>query len=126
MIYIKNIREVNKYDYDEVWAIVRNFKNPSSWMIHVPELSPSKNLFFKYLNLKNNGLWNKQTFESIYVPQFLTEMNTDIAQTKFKELIDKSNNGKNIALVCFCTDASLCHRTLVGNILKSLGTDVKM
>jgi uncharacterized protein YeaO (DUF488 family) len=126
MIWIKNIREVKKGEYDEVWAIVRSFKNPSDWMIHVPELSPSYNLFLKYLDLKNNGSWNQQAFDTIYTPQFLKEMNEPIAKAKLAELIQKDKEGKNIALVCFCPNPKTCHRSLIANILKEANVNINI
>lgn len=48
MITVTNIRNIDHTAYDEVWAIVRSFKNPGN-LKHVPELSPSWNLFRQYL-----------------------------------------------------------------------------
>ena len=69
MITITNIKNINYADYDEVWAIVRSLKNPGK-MKHVPELSPSWNLFKKYLNLRDTGKWNAAAFQNVYVPTF--------------------------------------------------------
>ena len=48
MVTVTDIRNVNYAAYDEVWAIVRSLKNPGR-MKHVPELSPSWNLFQRYI-----------------------------------------------------------------------------
>ena len=47
MVTVTDIRNVNYAAYDEVWAIVRSLKNPGR-MKHVPELSPSWNLFQRW------------------------------------------------------------------------------
>lgn len=122
MIRICNIREVKKDEYDEVWAIVRSLKSKSPWMTHVPELSPSLDLFFMYNRMKNDGHWNKTTFETCYRPRFMQQIANDTAaQAKLEELIAKDAAGKRIALFCFCTDVNLCHRSLISEILRERG-----
>ena len=49
MITITNIKDADPKEYDEIWAVVRSLKNKADYMKHVPELSPSWNLFKKYL-----------------------------------------------------------------------------
>lgn len=124
MIAIKSIRNVKYEDFDEVWAIVRNMKNPSKHIKHVPDISPSLDLFFKAKKLMKENQWNKQTFDTIYVPQFLKEMHQQSAINILNELyqIDK-NNGK-ICLVCFCTDETICHRSIVAGLLQGVGCNI--
>lgn len=122
MITITNIRQAKPNDFDEIWAIVRSLKSKSPYLIQVPELSPSWNLFKKYLALKEQNNWNENTFQTVYRPQFLTELAQDKqAQAKMEELISKHNAGKSIALVCFCTDPNLCHRSIISDILHAKG-----
>lgn len=124
MIAIKSIRNVRYKEFDEVWAIVRSMKNPSKYIKHVPDISPSLNLFFKAKRLMKENKWNKQTFNEIYVPQFLQEMNTQLAYDTLNKIyqIDKTN-GK-LCLVCFCPDETMCHRSIIAGILQGVGCDV--
>lgn len=126
MIFIGRINEVKPNEYDETYAIVRSMKNPSPWIKQLPVLSPSKDLFVKYLTLKKTGRWNAETFKTIYLPQFLDEMRTEAALDALNKLCRNSQAGKRIALVCFCTDETLCHRSIVAGILQGAGADVKL
>ena len=111
--------------YDEVWLIVRSLKSLPTGVnaIHVPQLSPSTDLFHRYLNWRNCGRWNKDTFLTKYLPQFCQEMHSKEAQTALNTLIERSAEGKNILLVCFCKDETLCHRSIVLGILQGILTD---
>lgn len=123
MVTITNIRNTGREAYDEVWAVVRSLKNPCD-MKHVPELSPSWGLFKKYLALRDAGRWNADTFQKIYVPVFIREMQSAAARRKLAELIELDRQGKHICLACFCADEAICHRSIIAGILQSLGITV--
>lgn len=123
MVTVTNIRNINYPVYDEVWAIVRSLKIPGR-MKHVPELSPSWGLFKKYLELRDAGNWNTDTFQKIYVPVFIREMQAAEARRKLAELAGLDKQGKNICLACFCPDEATCHRSIVAGILQSKGVPV--
>ena len=82
MITVTNIRKAKPEDFDEIWAIVRSLKSKSSYLTQVPELSPSWDLFKTYLKLRDDGNWNKQTFETIYKPRFLSQIANDATASK--------------------------------------------
>lgn len=127
MITITNIRNAQKDAFDEIWAIVRSLKSKSAYITQVPELSPSWSLFKTYLKLRDDGNWNEQTFETIYKPQFLSQIANDpAASKKLTELIQKDKAGKKIALVCFCTNPTLCHRSLIAQILTNCGVQITL
>lgn len=126
MIFIGRINEVKPNEYDETYAIVRSMKNPSPWITQLPVLSPSKDLFVKYLALKKAGRWGTEAFEKIYLPRFLDEMRTETALDALNKLCRDSKAGKRIALVCFCTNETLCHRSIVAGILQGAGADVRL
>lgn len=123
MITITNIRSIDYTMYDEVWAIVRSLKNPGQ-MKHVPGLSPSWGLFKKYLELRDAGDWNTDTFQKIYVPVFIKDMRTAAARRELAELIRLDSQGKHICLACFCNDETTCHRSIIAGILQSIGITV--
>lgn len=122
MVTICQMSKVNYASYDEVWAIVRSLKYGNPRMRHVPELSPSWSLFKRYMSLREEGNWNENTFQTIYVPQFLKEMRGKAQQDLLNELF---NTEKHICLVCFCAEEELCHRSIIGGMLQGAGLNVK-
>lgn len=120
MITVTSIRNINYTAHDEVWAIVRSIKNPGR-MKQIPELSPSWNLFKKYLSLRDSGKWNAAAFQDVYVPTFLQEIRNAAVRRKLTELIELDRQGKRVCLACFCTNKTLCHRSIVAGILQYAG-----
>lgn len=121
-IYVTDIRHCKQVPDAKVYAIVRSMKNPIEGVTQLPELSPSKNLFFAYLDLKKAGKWNKEAFESVYAPRFLLEMQAPEARSTMSRIMKEAETD-DIVLCCFCT--SLCHRFLVADILqKEYGADI--
>lgn len=124
MITIENIRNVRQGQYDEVYAIVRFFKGRSGWIKHMPELSPSHQLWAKFHKLRLSGKWNADSFRHTYLPEFLSEMKGQAARDKLNELVKLDRAGKSIALVCFCQDEALCHRSIIAGLLRGAGCNV--
>lgn len=124
MIRLLNIREIGKYPLDETWVIVRSLKSPIKNTVQVKELSPSYELFIQYRQLAEQNNWNRQTFDEIYVPQFIREMQNPIARERLNELYLKEKQGLSIGLACFCTDETMCHRSIVGGLLSGAGANV--
>lgn len=120
MIVFTSLREVDHHDYDEVWMVVRSLKTKQPWMTHVPELSPNWSLFTWSQKMIKAGQFTHEVFNKKYRPEFMTQIMNDIsAHDKLNELIAKSRAGKQIAVVCFCKDASLCHRSLLKEIVEA-------
>lgn len=126
MITVANIKDIEPGQYDEAWAIVRSPKNAPKWMRHVPELSPSWQLFELYRKKRASIQWTKAVFEEEYVPRFLNEMQTQAAREKLNELFLRSHKGEHIAVACFCTDVEKCHRSIVASLLHGVGCEVEM
>ena len=124
MIDILAIKDVKYEDYNEIWAIVRSLKHPNPHIEQIQDLSPSWDLFSKFQNLKKAGNWNQKTFQEIYVPQFLNEMKSKNARKRLNELYLKDRAKKRIALICFCPDESLCHRSIIAGLLQGCGCEV--
>lgn len=126
MITIKNIRNVKYEEYDEVWAIVQSMKNPSPKIKQVKALAPTKSLFFAYRNMANSGTWNQKAFDEIYVPQFLHDLITNKAETykMLNQLYNLDKAEKKICLVCFCSNETMCHRSIIAGLLQGVGCNV--
>ena len=141
-----SIRNIEKYEsldsfYTKLF-IVRSLGKRSSFLdewdfIHVPQLSPSSELFGKYNNQWKKGIFTRQEKEvmaksmtnswwDLYVPDFIQEMNgrRDI-QVCLKKIMRYLDNGKSVMLTCFCNDFNRCHRGLLGYYLQSKGYEVR-
>ena len=125
MITIARIGQIDPSDYDKAYAIVRSLKSPIRDVEQLPELSPSQDLFYKYLDVKKQGLWGAETFDRIYLPQFLREMCARPACDRLNELWRADKAGQDIALLCFCTEEELCHRSIVAGLLYGVGCQVR-
>jgi len=125
MIHITSIKSVNPKNYDEVWAITRSNKIPP-YCINIPQLSPDWNLFNLVSYYKKQGFWCKFVFSYKYVPTFITNLIKSKESLEYLiKLIDLDKSNKSIALVCFCDDESMCHRSIIGGILEGLGCRVR-
>lgn len=125
MIEIGNIRTLDPKFDGKQYLIVRSLKNPVKYAEQMIELSPSKSLFFDYLKWKKEGIWNEDTFKEKYMPRFLSEIkNNPKAIRELKNLIELDKQGEKIKLVCFCTDANMCHRRIIASILAENGANV--
>lgn len=132
MIRVTSIRKCHVASYDKVYLIIRSTtsltKTKSSILncsTHVPDLSPSKQLFFQYLNWKRTNEWNHKVFDNYYKPAFLDELrNNANAKNWLTRIKTESDAGEKIALLCFCEDETLCHRFIIGKILRDNGCEV--
>ncbi len=133
MIKLGNLKNIspNCNDFDEIWLIVRSTKTVLPEMLnnpkvrHVPDLSPSMDLFFAYQRWVKENVWSRELFEQLYVPKFMEEIKgNDNALSLLNQLKIESSD-KNIALMCFCNDERICHRSIIGGILMNMGADIK-
>lgn len=122
-LYTGSFRAIKPEDYDEVWLIVRSLKampkNPLGNIYHVPLLSPSKDLWLRHLALKKSGNWDKDTFMSLFAPQFLREMLQPEPYAKLREMHKKTRQ-QAVLCACYCSDEDLCHRSLIRMIQASM------
>lgn len=131
---IANIPKANAHTpLTEVWFVIRSLRrlnhvlpsvgNAKSYWVH--PLSPSKELFYLYWHEKQQGNGNPDTFQTLYVPQFLQEMSTDFAKKYLNRLyLDVVKEGKTIALACFCQEESKCHRSILAGLMAGVGVEV--
>ena len=126
MLMIGSFKNIKPDDYDQIWICVRSLKqmpkNPKNNIFHVPLLSPSQNLFFKHLDWKKQGIWDKDKFDKEFAPQFLQEMLQPEPLAKLQELAELVKT-QDILIVCYCGDESLCHRKLIRQIIDMINTE---
>lgn len=105
--------------------------------VHVPQLSPSGQLFNTYYTKWNKGIFtheeidimsngNTHSWWDLYAPKFMEEMET---RSDFQACINRTmvllDQGVNVLMVCFCPEYYRCHRGLVGYYLSKKGYEVR-
>ena len=124
MIETTSFRNLKPDNYDYVFAIVR-FMKPMPGIRQLQVLSPDWDLFHTYRKLVAQDNWNTDTFETIYKPRFITQIKQDHDAMRWLDrLCNGDAKGCRIALACFCQDKTLCHRSIVANMLKSLNAQI--
>lgn len=128
MIEIRRIDRTLDYSkYDCIYAIVRSMKNKNPNIIQMADLSPQPGLFKTYRHLAETNQWDKTAFQKIYVPQFLYDLrHNKAAIDKLNQLYKADKAGQRICLLCFCTDETMCHRSIIAGLLQAVGCDVRL
>lgn len=130
ILYLVNVKNMNRVPCSvrNKFFIVRSCKNSDyyirqGWRI-LPQISPEPELFRTYLDLKKNGDWNRDTYDSIYVPQFIKQMKADMVMrntlNNVKAMLDM---GQDVAFMCYC-DTDMCHRFILGAQYEMRGYNV--
>ncbi|MCM1215076.1 MAG: DUF488 domain-containing protein [Lachnospiraceae bacterium] len=124
MIQILHVNDLNPSVCHEAWVVMRTRKYMKPGYYHVPELSPSWDLFSTYQQLYKSGRWNREVFDSIYLPRFLEEMKTKEARSYLNYLWKQDKAGVIVQIGCSCQDETMCHRSIVGGLLEGVGANV--
>ena len=126
MIYVGKLNDYRflHEHWDEKWAIVRSYKHPYNSFKQVAVLSPSTKLFYMYRDMVSNGTWSQESFDKIYVPNFLKQMH-GTEEVKMLNALYNMSKTKRIALACFCDDEDMCHRSIIAGLLSGAGADVQ-
>lgn len=130
MVDIRRLDHTLRYDeYDKIFMIVRSnrpINNPR--ITPLPELAPSSALFFMYLKWKSEEVWNQDTFDEKYVPWFLKDFVNNQESLNALNNIYYLSEVKNerICLMCYCTNESMCHRSIIAGLLQGAGAHVRL
>lgn len=124
MIRLGNIRDIDT-SRAENWMIVRAPGEIPENARHVPELSPSPELFQKYRQAFHAGEFDRRFFDEVYVPQFLQELTKSQPALALLDNLKEESEKKDFSLCCFCEDESLCHRCIIGGILLGIGAAIE-
>lgn len=128
MIRIGNIRDIDFNNSDKVYAIVRKMSYNDPNIKQLTALAPSTELYIKCRILMKKNEWNKDIFESMYVPTFISELkrNKEGGLDALRILYRADKEGYNTEVVCFCVDEDMCHRSIIAGILQGYGITVKL
>lgn len=125
MIKIGRNTDLDVNRYEENWMIVRKPEKLLDFVTHEPLLSPSPLLFQNYREAFHKGCFNQAYFDTIYVPQFLTELSENEAALECLSYLTAISREKEIVLACYCENESMCHRSIIAGILLGLGADIE-
>jgi hypothetical protein len=125
LLRIQDAAKVNDTEALKIFGVRLAKFLPKGW-VHFNEATPSKDLLFKIKKLEKNKQWNKETFKTHYVPFYLKEVKQNPkAKEELKKIIETIRSGKNVYYACYCGDYTICHRSLVGEIIKRQGIDIE-
>lgn len=123
-VYIANIYHMPKTKAHFNYAVMQSWR-PTEGIIQLKDLAPKYPLFQRYLELKREGDWNSNTFNNIYVPQFLRDLRSNPRSVDaLDRIVELCSIGVDVALGCSCLDETLCHRSILAGILSGLGCEV--
>lgn len=83
-----------------------------------PNLAPSENLLKEIKIMDNPDSW------PIFKRKFLAEMKMPQA-SKDLDLLAALSHHTNLSIGCYCKDESLCHRSILRELLVKRGADVR-
>ena len=85
-------------------------------VIHVPQLSPKKEVLYAYRNTKD---WNE------FIKEFNKQMTEDKETMEYISLLMEGLDNNDVVLVCCEKDSTQCHRSLIANYIKELGYEIE-
>ncbi len=134
MLYLAYLGKATKLAINDKVPKLLIVRKPMSGIpkgfIHVPQLSPSTELFNNSRRWKENHFHSdekilfdemkvssqdKDAWWSLYVPAFERELDerSDM-KSALQRLEERLSNGEDIYLFCYCKNVDRCHRLLVG------------
>ena len=118
MIIVGHVSDIDLKLYDECWYITNNTPNMKTGCKHVPALAPLRCNYNKY----RSGAIDIKNLLSSYKMQLDAHEET---QKAINDLVEEAKD-KWILLVCYCTDATQCHRSVLYSYLRNKGVPVQM
>lgn len=127
MLTLCYLGETNKFNLETGLNLLAVRKPPQvipSYFVHVPQLSPSKELFFQTQEWKRK-YENKALWWDWYVEIFSKEMKErkDLVRALIR-LEQVLQEGKEVRLFCYCKEVQFCHRSLIGKEMVKRGFEV--
>lgn len=120
-LYLKNFKSKRLENGININIARSNINNVDTKLI---ELAPSKELFSWYINLKNNNNLYEGWFED-YRKVYLNQLKNNNKALKSLKIIKMMlEEGKDVAVYCFCQDVNKCHRSIIGDLFEKKGFEV--
>lgn len=116
-LYLSSISNIKKIPDNVIKLLItrKPIKNYKKYDIYyVPSLAPSLQLFSEYSS--GNKSWKEFVFTFRRDMILNKELNIYLDKV-YKQIM----SGKNVALICYCSDSDKCHRGIIANYFKELG-----
>lgn len=126
----QEIKNNPDFDQTSVHLITRSDKlsdhaNANGWN-YMPSLAPSWELYNLCQQLKREGKWNEDTFDTVYVKSFYKGISNPQGATDLLRIIDRLESSQSVYIVCYCTETRKCHRRLIAESLqKATGREIE-
>lgn len=126
MSYLGESKELQDLEATRLLIVRKPPKVMPEEFHHVPELSPSLELFHQ-AQIWKREYEAKEDWFPLYEERFLKEIKhrTDMVHM-FNQLERKSKNGKTFILYCYCKDIEFCHRKYVAEEFMIRGCEVDL
>ena len=128
----------NGSDYKRLLIVRRPPEPFPNGFVHVPQLSPSLELFFKAKRWKKGEFYEHEEsliedhflgepedkWWFLYEREFMKEMHERPDMVKALCRLEEVINNEEMYLFCFCPNYTRCHRGLIGKFLEEKGYPV--
>lgn len=109
-------------DYVKVRLLITRSERKVKGLAWCPQLAPSPKLFSTYINEWKDG--KVANWWDLYTATFTAELLQEPKHSAMRRLYNILNDGRNVALVCFCTNRQ-CHRYIISDVMRIVGVEVK-
>ena len=95
-----------------------DYASKNIYDVWFPNLSPSESLLKEGLSVNDEKAWN------VFKRRFIVEMKLPGAKRDL-DLLAALSHQTNFAIGCYCKDESRCHRSILKELLKQRGANIK-
>ena len=92
--------------------------------IQLSNTGPNPSLLKEVKSLERDENWNKYTFHSFYLPNYLQSIKSPLSRSEFLQMKNWLDEGIDLYYACYCQEEHLCHRSIVKQIFKQRGYSV--
>lgn len=96
----------------------QDYAKKNIYDVWFPNLAPSETLLKEASPLDDPGHWK------VFKRRFMSEMKSPVAR-KDLELLAALSHETNFSIGCYCENPSLCHRSLLKQLLEKLGAKLR-